>query len=396
MPERSERKGPLANIRVVEFGQIAAGPFAGSLFADLGADVVKIENPVGGDGMRDWPPHSGEAGAQFSENFASVNRNKRSVALDLKKAEDVTVAGDLCRRADIVVENFRPGVLAKLGLGYADLRPSNPRLVYCSISGFGQQGPYASKGAFDVTIQAISGLMSVTGNAGEAPVKCGVPVADFCAGLYGAYASLAAHLRAKETGEGAYVDCAMLACLLGVAALQTSEYFGTGRIPQPLGSAHPRNAPYRAFQARDTYFVLAAGNNALWRKVTEVVDMPELADDDRFTSPTKRAANQQVLRDILEGAFRTKDAGEWLKALDMRGVPCAPISNYAEVLGDGHVADRRYVRHMLLPNGVTTQTIAFPVDISDYGFDVFRAPPLLGEHTSQVVSEWLSSEKSGG
>lgn len=397
MSERSKGRGPLDKVRVLEFGQIAAGPFAGSLFADLGADVVKVENPNGGDGMRDWPPLTeNDAGIVFSENFASVNRNKRSIALDLKEAQDIEIARKLSRQADIIIENFRPGVLRKLGLGYDDLQPLNGALVYCSISGFGQQGPYAKRGAFDVTIQAISGLMSVTGNAGEAPAKCGVPVADFCAGLYGAYASLAAFVRAKETGIGAYVDCSMLGCLLGISALQTSEYFGTNKIPQPLGSAHPRNAPYQAFEAADTYFVLAAGNNALWIKVLEVVEMPELARDERFASPALRARNQETLRRILESKFQTDKAQSWLERLDELGVPCAPINNYQDVLGDIHVKDREYVRDVRLPNGAETKTIAFPVEISDYSFDVFRSPPTLGEHTAEVLSEWTSKQSVTG
>ena len=218
-----QSKGPLAGVRVLEFGQIAAGPFAGSLLADLGADVVKVENPAGGDGMRGWPPlTSGEEGPDFSENFASVNRNKRSIAVDLKNAGEVANLKQIASAADVVIENFRAGVLRRLGLGYEDLRALNKRLVYCSISGYGQKGPYAEKGAFDVTVQGMSGLMSVTGEDGRPPVKCGVPVADFCAGLYAAYTITAAVMQARQTGEGAYIDCSMLGALLGVAALQTS------------------------------------------------------------------------------------------------------------------------------------------------------------------------------
>ncbi len=242
---------PLAGVRVLEFGQIAAGPFAGSLMADLGADVVKVERPDGGDGMRSWPPLSSqEDGAPvFSENFASLNRNKRSITVDLKNSKSVTRLRELIANCDVVVENFRLGVLARLGLGFETLREANPRLVYCSISGYGQTGPYAKKGAFDVTVQAMSGLMSVTGEPDATPVKCGVPVGDFCAGLYAAYTILARLMQARETGQGGYIDCSMPGSLIGVAALQTSEFFGTGDTPQPLGSAHPRNAPYQAFMA---------------------------------------------------------------------------------------------------------------------------------------------------
>lgn len=234
--------GPLHGVRVLEFGQVAAGPFAGSLLADLGADVVKVERPDGGDGMREWPPlipgRQEMGGLTYSGNFASLNRNKRSVAIDLKAPEDIQTVAELAAAADIVLENFRPGVLARFGLDYASLSAKNPRLVYCSISGYGQSGPYSQRGAFDVTVQAMSGLMSVTGYPDGDAAKCGVPVGDFVAGLYGAYSCVSAVLECQRTGEGSYIDCSMLGGLLGVSALQTSEYFGTGQDPQALGTAH--------------------------------------------------------------------------------------------------------------------------------------------------------------
>ena len=302
--------GPLAGIRVLEFGQIAAGPFAGSLLADLGADVVKVENPSGGDGMRGWPPLSAaEDGAVFSENFASVNRNKRSITCDLKDKASLARLADLVSVCDVLIENFRPGVMGRLGLGYEEVRQRYPGLVYCSISGYGQTGPYAERGAFDVTVQAMSGLMSITGEEGRPPVKCGVPVGDFCAGLYAAYTILAALMQARATGQGSYIDCSMLGSLIGVAALQTSEFFGTGRSGGRLGSAHPRNAPYQAFRASDAYFAIAAGNDALWREVAEAVGLPELTDDPRFRTQSDRARNQKALAGSARGAFCRADRG---------------------------------------------------------------------------------------
>ena len=253
MPNSSQ--GPLAGVRAIELGQIAAGPFTGSLLADLGADVVKIERPDGGDGMRGWPPLStaGDAGAPYSENFASLNRNKRSVALDLKDRSGIDRLLRLADAADVLVENYRPGVLARLGADYAVVGARNPGIVYCSISGYGQTGPYANKGAFDVTVQGMSGLMSVTGEPGGGPVKCGVPVGDFCAGLYAAYTITASLMRARETGRGAYIDCSMLGSLVGVAALQTSEYFGTGRAPVCSAPRTLATRPTRRFlQATST------------------------------------------------------------------------------------------------------------------------------------------------
>lgn len=387
----SETPLPLTGIRVLEFGQIAAGPFAGSLMADLGADVVKVERPDGGDGMRSWPPLSeNESGEVFSENFASLNRNKRSITANLKDPDDIQHLLKLVKACDVVVENFRPGVLDKLGLGYPQLSKINDKLIYCSISGYGQTGPYASKGAFDVTVQAMSGLMSVTGEQQGNPVKCGVPVGDFCAGLYAAYTILARTLQVRAGGKGGYIDCSMLGSLIGVAALQTSEYFGSGNTPQALGSAHPRNAPYRAFKASDDYFVVAAGNDKLWSEVAAAVGMPELSEDARFVTQQLRAANQDEMLQLLQPKFELQTAEYWLTELDRRGVPCSPINDYPQILNNEHVKHLGLVQPLELPNGVETLTTAFPVAMSDIEFSVRKPPPELGLHNDQVTDEWLS------
>lgn len=380
---------PLAGLRVLEVGQIAAGPFAGMLLADLGADVVKVE-PPSGDGLRQWPPLTANGdGEAFSENFASINRNKRSVAADLKDAADLERVRRLAARADVLIENSRPGALARLGLGYEDLKADNPGLVYCSISGYGHTGPYSGKGAFDLTVQAIAGLMSVTGESDGAPVKCGVPVGDFCTGLYAAYTILAAVLRRRETGIGGHVDCSMIGSLLGVAALQTSEHFGTGRTPRRLGSAHPRAAPYRAFRGGDEYFVVAAGNDKLWRSVCDAVGRPDLAEDPRFASPGLRATNQDALFEILAPIFAARPAAHWLEDLDRRGVPCAPINTFPQVLSHPQVEALGLVQPLDLPNGVRTRTTAFPVRLSGFDFEVYRPPPALGAHGGEVARDWL-------
>ena len=385
--------GPLLGLKILEFGQIAAGPFAGSLLADLGADVVKIEKPDGGDDMRRWPPISaGDKGPGYSENFASVNRNKRSIVADLKDTAQVARLRKLCEKADAIVENFRPGVLDRLGLGYKTLSEVSPKLVYCSINGYGHTGPYASKGAFDATAQGISGVMSVTGVPDGPPVKCGVPIGDFGAGLYAAFCITAAILQAKQTGRGAFIDCSMLGGLLGIAALQTSEYFGTGQAPRRLGSAHPRAAPYQGYQASDAPFMIAAGNDKLWHDVCEAVGMPQLKTDPRFETNSLRAKNQKALENILQPAFAQRTKAEWLAEFDRRGVPCAPINTYPEILTDPHVQFNRLVRDMRLPNGRNTKTVAFPMKISGYEFSVYRNPPELGEHNEEVFAEWLGGK----
>ena len=386
---------PLSGLKVLELGQIAAGPFVGMLLADLGADVVKVERPDGGDGMREWPPimTTGEGGAPFSGNFASLNRNKRSITVDLKDKAAVARLRALCAEVDIVVENFRPGVLDRLGLGYEALAKVNPRLVYGSVSGYGQIGPYAHKGAFDVTVQAMSGVMSVTGENDGPPVKCGVPVGDFCAGLYAAFCIVAAVRQAAATGRGAHVDCSMLGSLLGISTLQTSEYFGTLVPPSRLGSAHPRNAPYRGFDASDAPFVVAAGNHELWVKFCEVISRPELVEDPRFLTQGDRARNQGELFDIVQPIFAQKTSVEWLTALDARGIPCAPVNGFDAILADPHVAAMGLLHDMALPNGVQTRTVGFPVRMSGYTFAVERRPPALGEHTEEVFEQWLKKNQ---
>lgn len=387
---------PLSGVRVLEFGQIAAGPFVGMLLADLGADVVKVERPDGGDGMREWPPLMAAEGAEpdaprFSANFASLNRNKRSIAVDLKDRGDLARLRDLCAKADVIVENFRPGVLARLGLGYDAVAEANPRIVYCSISGYGQVGPYAQKGAFDVTVQAMSGVMSVTGEPDGAPVKCGVPIGDFAAGLYAAYCISAVLRQARETGRGAFVDCSMLGSLLGIAALQTSEYFGTGAVPRRLGSAHPRNAPYRGFEASDGPFVVAAGNQELWRKFCAVVGTDELIADPRFASQELRARNQDELFAIVQPIFGRRPRADWLRELDARGIPCAPVNGFDAILADEQVAAMGLLHDLTLPNGARTTTVGFPIAIGGFTFGIDSPPPGLGEHTESVAADWLGT-----
>ena len=374
---------PLQDVRVVELCQIAAGPFCGMLLGDMGADVVKVESPNGGDGMRQWPPISGG----YSENFASVNRNKRSVVLDLKDPADVERARRLVASAEVVIENFRPGVLERLGLGFAELITLQPKLVYCSISAYGQTGPRSRQGGFDLTMQAMAGVMSVTGEPGSPPVKCGVPISDFAAGLYAAYAVVSALREVEKTQTGTHIDIPMLGATLGIAALQTSEYFGNDRDPSPLGSAHPRNAPYQAFQCAGGYFAMAAGNDKLWACVCDVVERPELKNDARFRTTTDRAANQVALRDILELKFVDESVDHWLQQFNEVGVPCAPINTYSGALNDPQVQALGLVQSLELPGGTSTKTVVSPIRMDGVNAGVRRLPPELGAHTEEVFAE---------
>jgi crotonobetainyl-CoA:carnitine CoA-transferase CaiB-like acyl-CoA transferase len=373
---------PLAGVRVAEFCQVLAGPFCGALLADMGADVIKVESPEG-DLMRAWPPMV-EGDSQY---FASVNRNKRSVVLDLKDAKGLAAARDLALSADVVIENFRPGVMARFGLDHATLSKEKTSLVYCSVSAFGQTGPRAKEGGFDMTVQAMSGVMSVTGEPGARPAKCGIPIADFTAALYAAYAIAAALCKVRGGGSGEHIDVSMLGGMLGIAHLQTSELFGTGRDPVPLGSAHPMNAPYAAFRCRDGYFALAAGTNKLWEATCAAIGRPDLARDDRYATPTLRARNQEALRALLEAEFVKRDAADLLAAFGERGVPCAPINTYSQVLADPQVEHMGWVNEMTLPNGAKSKVVISPQRLGGERLGVYRNPPALGEHTQEVLAE---------
>ena len=372
---------PLAGLIVAEFCNVAAGPFCGMLLADMGADIIKIEPPTG-DMLRAWPPHTDG----FSENFASLNRGKRSIALDLKNPADRDVAFAIMRKADVVLENNRPGAMERLGLGWPRIHKENPKLVYCSISAYGQTGPRAAEGGFDVTMQAASGVMSITGEPGGAPVKCGVPVADFTAGLYGAFAVSAAIARVRAGGDGVHIDVPMLGTTLAIGALQTSEYFGTGRNPQALGSAHPRNAPYQAYPARDRYFVIAAGNDKLWAGVCEIVERPELVSDPRFVSVRARAKNQAELADLLTAIFVTRDAADWLAAFARAGVPASLINSYSESVADPQVVANGWVQPLTLPGGAVTRTFASPLSMDGKQAPIRKAPPLLDEDRAAILA----------
>lgn len=384
---------PLKGLKIIEFCEIAAGPYCGMLLADMGAEIIKVERAQG-DAMRMWPPIS----EGYSENFASVNRGKKSVIIDLKSASGVNAAKALILSADVVIENFRPGVMKRNDIDYDAMSALKPELVYCSISAFGQSGPRSQEGGFDLTMQAMAGVMSITGEPGGAPVKCGVPLCDFVSGLYGAFAISAAIREVAVTGKGQNIDVAMLGATLAIAALQTSEYFGTGRDPQKLGSAHPRNAPYQAFRAQDGHFGMAAGNNKLWRSVCEVVERMDLVEVERFASPSQRAANQKELLVILEAIFTTQPVSHWLDQFAKAGVPCSAIKTYSEALADPQVAHMGWVQDLVLPGGRETKTFGSPIRFNDQQNKILTPPPALGEHTDEVLSELAISgdDKTSG
>ncbi|CAM4385787.1 Formyl-coenzyme A transferase [Mycobacterium basiliense] len=374
---------PLDGVRVIEFCTVASGPFCGMLLADFGADVIKVEMPGTGDSMRAWPPLT----CGYSENFASLNRNKRSIELNLKDPDDNAVARKLLSKAAVVLENSRPGVMEKLGLDYSSVRRVNPRVVYASISAYGQSGPRSREGGFDLTLQAASGIMSVTGEPGRGPVKCGVPLSDFATGLYAAFSISAALREAATSGHGTHIDVSMFGSSLAIAALQTSEYFGRGIDPTAIGSKHPRNAPYQTFCASDGPFAIAAGNDSLWQAMCAVLGREDLRDSPRFASTALRAQNQQQLSGILDEIFSSRRVDELLEVFRKAGIPCAPINTYSQALSDPQVEHMGWVQNLHLPTGVVTKTFGSPIRFCGERPAIYRQPPLLGEHNSEIRAE---------
>ena len=373
---------PLLGIRVIEFCHVAAGPFCGVTLADMGADLIKVE-PLKGDSLRTWPPFSDG----YSENFASINRNKRSIALDLKDTDSLALARRLILSADAVIENNRPGVMARLGLGYDTFKDEKPDLIYASISAFGQTGPRAQDGGFDITVQAASGVMSVTGDADRTPVKAGVPVSDFGAGLYAAFAIVSLLRRVEAGGVGGHIDMSMYGTNLSFSALQTSEYFGTGNDPVRMGSSHPRNSPYEAYAAADGHIVLAAGNDKLFASACEVIGYPSLKDDPRFLTTGDRAKNQVELKVILQPILEKESVQYWITAFRPLGIPCEPINTYSAALRDPLVEHFGWVQPLTLPNGVKTETFASPIEVAGESFPIRRGPPALNGDHDNIIAE---------
>ncbi len=376
---------PLAGVRVLDVSQVMAGPFASMLLGDLGADVIKVEPPKGGDQTR------GAMGFKLkgadSLGFLNLNRNKRSVALNLKSEAGRALMLKLVASADILVENYRPGVMKRLGLSYEDCRAVNPRLVYASISGFGQTGPWADRPGFDLMAQAMSGVMSVTGYAGGPPVKAGVPVADIGCGLFAVYALLSAYIGAQKSGEGQYVDASLWDTALAFSVWDICDYWGTGRPPEPLGTANKMSAPYQAMAASDGHFVMGANNQKLWEKLCEVIGRRELLDDPRFANIAARLANRAALAEALEQSFRQRPKEHWVEALLAAGIPAGPILSYPEAFEGEHARARGMRMEIDHPVEGKVPNIGFAVKLSGTPQQVRRPPPLLGEHTDELLSE---------
>jgi formyl-CoA transferase len=374
----------LGGVRVVDLTQVMAGPFCTMLLADLGADVIKIE-PPGGDLSRAMGGRRLHLKGKDHAPFLALNRNKRSVVLDLKEPEDLRHAIALLRDADVLVESYRPGVAGRLGIGHETVSVLNPRLVYASISGFGQAGPWAGRPGFDLIAQGMSGVMSVTGTPDAGPVKCGIPVSDLAAGLYAANGIQAALLARERTGRGQRVETSLFEAALGLSVWEATEYWATGEPPQPLGSAHRLSAPYQAFRARDGFLTIAALSTAQWERLCGVLERADLVTDPRYATNAERLAHLDSLVAELERALQARTVDEWVTRLLAQGIPCGPILDYAEVFDAPHTAARRMVEVVDHPVEGPVRTLGIPVKLGDTPASVRRAPPLLGEHTAAVL-----------
>ena len=371
-----------------------AGPWSTQILADLGADVIKVERPIVGDDTRGWGPPflAGQNGEQFGSGyFLSVNRGKRSITLDLSKQSDSDVVRALAARCDIVVENYKVGALARYGLAYDDLKAINPRLIYASITGFGQTGPRQGQAAYDFMIQGMGGLMSVTGERddlpGGGPQKVGVPIVDIMTGMYSTVAVLAAIARRDQTGQGDYIDIAMLDVQVAFLANQAMNHLVAGTEPQRNGNSHPNIQPQDVYRTRDGHIIIAVGNDGQFRKFAEVLGRPDLADDPRFALNAERVRNLSVLSNIIGGALAAQDMSHWIERLDAAGVPCGPINTIPDVFAEPQVVEREMLREIAHPIAGPIPQVVSPIRYREAALEFGRAPPLLGEHTREILRE---------
>ena len=372
----------LDGIRVLDVTQVMAGPFCAMLLCDMGADVIKVE-PPGGDSTRRMP---GAVGTD-SPSFNAVNRGKRGVVLDLKHPDGRAAARRLALASDVLVENYRPGVMAKFGLGYEELAAEHPGLIYASISGYGQTGPAAGKGGFDLVAQGVSGLMSITGEAGRPPVKVGVPITDLGAALFAVTGILAALLARARTGRGQRVDTSLVDAGVALSVWEATQYFSGRGVPQPLGSAHRMNAPYQAIRCADGYITVGAANDRTFQGLCDALEHPEWAREADFSDNASRVTHRAALAARIESVMAGEPRDHWLARLETHGVPCGPINTYADVMADPHIQARDLVVDTDHPTLGRIKTLGTPVKLSDTPLTPGRPAPMLGQHTDEVLRE---------
>jgi crotonobetainyl-CoA:carnitine CoA-transferase CaiB-like acyl-CoA transferase len=376
--------GPLDGLTVIDLTRVLSGPYCTMVLSDLGARVIKIEHPVRGDDTRHWgPPFVGAESAYF----LSVNRNKESLTLDFKRDEGQAILERLLTTADVIVENFRPGTLDGAGMGAEALCGRHPRLVYCSISGYGQTGPRRDEPGYDAVMQAEGGLMSITGDAEGPPYRLGVAITDIVSGLFAAQGVMAALLARERTGRGQHVDIGMLDATAALLTYQAGNYFASGTAPGRMGNRHPTIVPYESFEAADGDLVVAGGNDEIWRRLCEALDLVEIADDPRFRTNRERAAHYDDLRPRLAAVLATRTRAEWTERFCAAGVPCGSVRTIAEVLSDPQVIARGMIQHVAHATVGDATVIGTPLKLSATPASIRTAPPVLGQHTSAILSE---------
>jgi crotonobetainyl-CoA:carnitine CoA-transferase CaiB-like acyl-CoA transferase len=373
---------PLAGITVVDLTRVLAGPYCTMLLGDMGADVIKIEHPVSGDDTRGFgPPYlNGE-----SAMFLAINRNKQSLTLNLKHDEAKQILAKLIASADVLVENFRPGTMANLGFDYTAARQLNPRLIYCSISGFGQTGPYARRGGYDTIAQAMSGIMSATGHPDMPPAKAGVPIADIGTGMFAAFGIVCAYIARQRTGEGQLVDTSLLETSIALSLVESATFLAGGELPVPLGSTHRRNAPHGAFRVKDGYIAITADSAHFWQRFCQIMELEALLQDPRFKTNADRVANKHLLQEIIETVTTTQTGSYWLEKLGNAEIPCGPVNSYAEVFNDPHVRARQMLIEVEHPVAGKVQMTGLNVKLSHTPGALRHPAPTLGQHTYQVL-----------
>ena len=388
---------PLSHIRVLDLSRVLAGPWASQNLADLGAEVIKIERPGSGDDTRSWGPTflKDSQGRDTNESayYLSVNRGKKSVTLDISKPEGQRIARELASRCDVLIENYKVGGLAKYGLGYDDVRKINQRIVYCSITGFGQSGPHAHRPGYDFIFQGIGGLMSITGERddlpGGGPQKVGIAVTDVLTGMYAALAITAAVAHRERTGTGQYIDMALLDTIVAFGANQILNYFVSGKLPGRHGNAHANLAPYEVFPTADGHIILAAGNDGQWESFCKAAGRPELAADARFRTNPDRIRNRKELVLLVRDIMKERTRKDWIERLDAASVPCGPINDYKEVFDDPQVRHRGLKIETMHPLSGSLPGIASPMRFSETPVEYDLPPPLLGQHTREVLGGLL-------